>query len=118
MRGDPARASAGAVLQYLRKQAKTIEELCSASGLARSTICDRLRELKGAGLIALTVPAPSSGGRPADRYAVRFGEDILVLTARASGNAIHAAARTASGKLLAETGPQPMDECDDVLAAA
>lgn len=117
MRGQDARASAGDVLQYLRSHPKTIGELCSASGLARSTISDRLRELERAGLIALSHPAPSSGGRPAGRYAVRSGADTLVLTARASGDTIRTAVRTAAGELVADTGPQPIDECDEVLTA-
>lgn len=115
MRGQRAGASAGDVLQYLRSQPKTVGELCTASGFARSTICDRLRELEGAGLIALTTPAPSSGGRPAGRYAVRSGADILVLTGRASGNTLRVALRTAAGKPIAEVGPRPINACDELV---
>lgn len=117
MSGHHVHASAGDLLQYLRSHPKTIGELCRASGLARSTVCDRLRELEGAGLIALTDPAPSSGGRPAGRYAVRCGPDILLLAAHASGRAIRAAVRTNAGKLVAETGVQPTDDCAEVPRA-
>lgn len=66
----PPGSSAGALFQYLRDGVpRTRGELVRASGMARSTVGDRLEELIDVGLISMTGEAASNGGRPAATFA-------------------------------------------------
>lgn len=57
--------SAGALLRLIRDgQATTRAELCAATGLARSTVAQRVELLMAGGLISEIGDAPSTGGRP------------------------------------------------------
>jgi predicted NBD/HSP70 family sugar kinase len=57
--------SAGSILELIRRRGTTTRsQLASVTGLARSTISDRVDQLIAGGLIAEVGEAPSSGGRP------------------------------------------------------
>lgn len=63
--------AASDIFQLLRDgQPKTRTELASLTGMARSTITDRLEVLGSLGLVAPTSEGPSTGGRPAVRVAL------------------------------------------------
>lgn len=59
------------VFQLLRDGVpRTRSELATATGMARSTVNDRLRALSDLGLIGATADGASTGGRPASRVAL------------------------------------------------
>ena len=58
-------SSAGSILELIRRVGTTTRsQLADATGLARSTIADRVDQLIAGGLVAEIGEAPSSGGRP------------------------------------------------------
>ncbi|WP_246052883.1 ROK family transcriptional regulator [Actinocorallia herbida] len=78
---DPQIAGAGALLAILRDgRARTRAELAQLTGLARSTVSQRLDALMQDGWVVATEDAISSGGRPAAAFV--FNESVrVVLTA-------------------------------------
>ncbi|MGH8882363.1 MAG: helix-turn-helix domain-containing protein, partial [Stackebrandtia sp.] len=109
-------AGAGALLQLLRDGApRTRSELAAVTGLARSTVTQRVDALLASGLIGPTGEAASTGGRPPTTFA--FKPDARVVLAADLG-ATHArlAVTDLAGMVLAETradldiatGPQPV----------
>ena len=72
----PLAVGAGALLDILRRQPEASRsELAERTGLARSTVAQRLELLEGLGLVVKSGPRASTGGRPAStvRFAAEAG---------------------------------------------
>ena len=109
-------AGSGTLLQLLRDGApRTRSELASVTGLARSTIAQRVEALLSQGLLISAGEAISTGGRPPTRFAFNPGAG---LTIGADLGATHArlAVTDLAGATLSETrayldiglGPEPV----------
>ena len=109
MTSQPDSDSPGDVFHLIRSgKARTRGELGQVTGLARSTVSQRIDALKAAGLIVeLDEAAPSTGGRPPSLLG--FNADAgLVLTADLG--ATHS--RVSAGNLLAEAVAETTAEID------
>lgn len=107
---------AGAILQHLLGgHARTKAELVELSGLARSTVSNRVDALLSAGLIRPAGEAASTGGRPPSRVAFR---PLAGLVLAVDLGAVHltVAVTDLAGRVLASStekadiarGPQPV----------
>lgn len=104
----PALAGTGGLLQLLRDGTpRTRSELATVTGLARSTIAQRVDALMGAGFIGPAGEATSTGGRPPTRFA--FNPSARVAAAADIG-ATHA--RVAVTDLAGEVLTERRDEID------
>jgi predicted NBD/HSP70 family sugar kinase len=78
----PAQASgggAGAILQLVRSgQATTRADLAAMTGLARSTVAQRVDALLARGLLVSRGDSPSTGGRPATLLAFNDGAGVVL----------------------------------------
>jgi predicted transcriptional regulator len=64
---QPRVGSAGTLLKLIRSgKAATRSDLAEITGLARSTVTQRVELLMAAGFISEVGDAPSTGGRPCD----------------------------------------------------
>src|SRR5690625_3215765 len=93
---------AAQLLQLLRdKQPRTRSELANVTGLARSTVAQRVEALLEAGLLVPAGEAASTGGRPSSRFAFNPGAGLVLA---ADLGAVHArlALTDLDGEVLAE----------------
>lgn len=68
--GGVREATAGELCQLFRSgEQLTRSQICASTGLSRGTAIQRLEHLQRVGLIAPAMCAPSTGGRPAGRFA-------------------------------------------------
>ena len=71
--------TAGSILELIRRVGTTTRsQLVDATGLARSTISDRVERLIAEGLVAEIGEAPSSGGRPPTLLGLNAGAGIIL----------------------------------------
>lgn len=78
--GPPGSPSAGQLLQLIRTgSATTRPALVAATGLARSTVSQRVDALVAEGLVIDAGEAPSSGGRPATVMAFNAGAGVVLV---------------------------------------
>ncbi|GAB3106651.1 ROK family protein [Streptomyces calidiresistens] len=80
---------------------RTRAELAAESGLARSTVAERLDALLDSGLLCHTDKGPSTGGRPPSLYAFNPGARV-VLAGDIGATHLTAALTDLSGEVLAE----------------
>ncbi len=100
--GQDVGRSAGALLQLIRAgRADTRADLARLSGLARSTVSQRVDALLDSGLIYEDGEAPSSGGRPPTRLSFNDRAGV-VLAADLGATQCHLAVVDLAGSLLAE----------------
>ena len=72
-------SSAGSILELIRRVGTTTRsQLADATGLARSTIADRVDQLIAGGLVAEIGEAPSSGGRPPTLLGLNAGAGAIL----------------------------------------
>lgn len=72
-------SSAGSILELIRRVGTTTRsQLADATGLARSTIADRVDQLIAGGLVAEIGEAPSSGGRPPTLLSLNAGAGAIL----------------------------------------
>ena len=77
--GRPIAGSAGDLLGIVRtRQASTRAELAATTGLARSTVSQRVDALVAAGLLVEDGEAPSTGGRPPMRLAFNARAGVVL----------------------------------------
>jgi predicted NBD/HSP70 family sugar kinase len=95
-------AGAGSLLQLIRDgDGATRADLAALTGLARSTIAQRLEQLQERGLLRDAGGSVSTGGRPPQRFA--FNEDAgLVLAADLGATHSRLAVTNLGGDVLAE----------------
>jgi predicted NBD/HSP70 family sugar kinase len=100
---DP-RFGVGALFQLLRDgHPRTRAQLAGETGLARSTITQRVDSLLSANLISPADKAASSGGRPPTQF-VFNPEARIVLAADIGATHVRLAVTDLAGAMLAETG--------------
>ncbi|ADD44301.1 ROK family transcriptional regulator [Stackebrandtia nassauensis] len=100
--GTPA-VGAGALLQLLRDGApRTRSELAAVTGLARSTVTQRVDALLASGLIGPSGEAASTGGRPPTTFAFKPHARV-VLAADLGATHARLAVTDLAGQVLAET---------------
>ncbi|NEE00730.1 ROK family transcriptional regulator [Phytoactinopolyspora halotolerans] len=107
-REQPAdtRFGVGALFQLLRDgRPRTRAELAGETGLARSTIAQRVDALLATGLIGAADKAASSGGRPPTRFAFNPSARA-VLAADVGASHVRLAVTDLAGELVAETGEE------------
>ena len=102
MAGGPVAGSAGTVLQLIRNgQCATRSDLVNVTGLARSTISQRVDALAAAGLVVEQGDGKSTGGRPPTRLA--FNSDGgVVLAADFGATQCRLAVSDRAGSVLVE----------------
>ncbi|WP_017603368.1 ROK family transcriptional regulator [Nocardiopsis alkaliphila] len=115
--GTPTAApGAGTLLRLLRDgRPRTRSELASVTGLARSTVTQRVDALLASGLIGPAGEAVSTGGRPPTTFSFRPGARV-VLAADLGATHARLALTDMSGTVLAEDradidialGPEPV----------
>ncbi|MGI9606834.1 MAG: ROK family protein [Acidimicrobiales bacterium] len=98
-----ANGTPGDLLRLIRSgQATTRAQLAVTTGLARSTIAQRIESLAASGLIRVNGEAPSTGGRPAT--VLGFNPDAgAVLVADLGATHSRVALANLGGEILAET---------------
>jgi len=120
LQSAPLRAGASDVLQLLRDGVpRSRTELAALTGMARSTVGDRLDTLAALGLVGPAAAGASTGGRPPRRVAL-IPEARLILAVDLGASHLRAALTDLTGRQLAREqaridiadGPEP------VLAAA
>ena len=74
----PGATSAGAVLQLVRSGITTRSDLARHTGMARSTVSQRVDALIRMGLVVETGDGPSTGGRPPTRLAFNPDGGVVV----------------------------------------
>lgn len=101
--GDEMGGSAGHVLQLIRRsEGLTRAEIIQRTGLARSTVGNRLDALQEAGFISLGTPTSSARGRPPSQFHFRHdGGALLIAEAGATG--VRLALTDLSGTILHES---------------
>jgi len=112
----PAAAGAGAILQMVRDgRATTRAELVALTGLARSTVSQRVDALLGDGLLVAARAGTSTGGRPPT--VLRFNADLgVVLAAEIGVTRCHVAVADLDACVLAEAIDEiTVDDGPDVL---
>lgn len=93
----------GKVLELIRTgQATTRSELAAATGRSRSTVSERLEVLVQADLVRPGGEEPSTGGRPATRFALNASAGV-VLVADLGATHCRVAAMDLAGVSMAET---------------
>ncbi|MDB1086443.1 ROK family transcriptional regulator [Streptomyces sp. ACA25] len=101
-------ASTAVLLQLVRDgRPRTRAELAAQSGLARSTVAERIDALLDSGLLRHTDKGPSTGGRPPSMYAFN-PEARVVLAADVGATHVNAALTDLAGEVLAEED-RPID---------
>jgi predicted NBD/HSP70 family sugar kinase len=101
---------AGALLSILRDgQARTRAELVQLTGLARSTVSQRLDALLHNGLIVPAVDAISSGGRPATAFTFNRGARIVLSADLGATHARVAVTDLGTAVLAERTADLPID---------
>lgn len=118
--GAPTTApGAGTLLRLLRDgRPRTRSELATVTGLARSTVTQRVDALLASGLIGPAGEAASTGGRPPTTFSFRPGARV-VLAADLGATHARMALTDMSGTVLAEEradldialGPEPVLDC-------
>jgi predicted NBD/HSP70 family sugar kinase len=102
----PTQASsggAGAILQLVRSgQAATRADLAAMTGLARSTVAQRVDALLARGLLVSRGDSPSTGGRPATLLAFNDGAGV-VLSGDLGATHSRVAVTDLGGTVLAQT---------------
>jgi predicted NBD/HSP70 family sugar kinase len=102
MAGGPVTGSAGAVLQLIRNgQCATRSDLVNVTGLARSTISQRVDALAAAGLVVELGEGKSTGGRPPTRLAFNSAGGV-VLAADFGATQCRLAVSDLAGSILVE----------------
>lgn len=98
---------AGTLLRLLRDgRPRTRSELAAVTGLARSTVAQRVDALLASGLIGPAGEAASTGGRPPTTFSFRPAARV-VLAADLGAAHIRLALTDMSGTVLADTGAGP-----------
>ncbi|WP_204041603.1 ROK family protein [Acrocarpospora phusangensis] len=106
---------AGALLSILRDgQARTRAELVQLTGLARSTVSQRLDALLTHQWIVPATDAISSGGRPATAFAFNQGARVVAAADLGATHARVAVTDLASNVLVERTADLPIDRGPEV----
>lgn len=120
MRPEPAQeesrnASAGQLFQHIRRAPTSRAELARVTGLARSTVSQRIASLIELGVVIEESDARSTGGRPATR--LRLNESGgLVLAADLGANHDRLAISDLAGRILAEhTAARPIAQGPELI---
>ncbi|WP_250214904.1 ROK family protein [Acrocarpospora catenulata] len=109
---------AGALLSILRDgQARTRAELVQLTGLARSTVSQRLDALLSHQWIVPATDAISSGGRPATAFAFNQGARVVAAADLGATHARVAVTDLASNVLLERTADLPIDRGPEATLA-
>jgi predicted NBD/HSP70 family sugar kinase len=101
---DPAHKapfSAGHIFQMIRERATSRADIARATGLARSTVSQRIGALLELGLVVEEGDARSTGGRPATRLRLNEAGGV-VLAADLGANHDRLAVADLAGRVLAE----------------
>lgn len=93
--------SAGHIFQMIRERPTSRADIARATGLARSTVSQRIGALLELGLIVEEGDAPSTGGRPAIRLRLHEAGGV-VLAADLGANHDRLAVADLGGRVLAE----------------
>ncbi|HWM84561.1 MAG TPA: ROK family transcriptional regulator [Kofleriaceae bacterium] len=97
--------SAGHILQMIREAETSRAEIARATGLARSTVSQRVEALLDLGLVVEEGDARSTGGRPATRLRLNKNGGV-VLAADLGANHDRLAVADLAGNILAEQTAQ------------
>lgn len=109
MVGGASEATAGELFQLFRSgEQLTRSQVCARTGLSRSTAMQRLEHLQSLGLIAPAIYAPSTGGRPAGRFAFSPGS-LGVIGAHVSPEGTQVGLYDLAGQSISRTSLAP--EC-------
>jgi len=107
--------SAGQIFQLIRKAATSRAEIARATGLARSTISQRIDVLVSLGLVVEEDDARSTGGRPASRLRLNDSGGV-VLAADLGANHDRIIVSDLAGRVLAEqTGRRPIAQGPELI---
>ncbi|RAY14549.1 sugar kinase [Actinomadura craniellae] len=110
MLGEPGGTGAGALLSILRDgQARTRAELMQLTGLARSTVSQRLDALLDQRWIIPAQDAISSGGRPAVAFAFNQGARVVLTADLGATHTRVAVTDLAAGILAERTADLPIE---------
>ncbi|HET6773154.1 MAG TPA: ROK family transcriptional regulator [Acidimicrobiales bacterium] len=128
---SPQALTAGALFQLVREgHATSRAELARATGLARSTVSQRIDELLGHGLLVERGDGPSTGGRPPSRLVFDAGSGVVLCADLGATHCRLAVSDLAcdvlterSGDMAIDAGPETVlasvqDRFDDLLAEA
>jgi predicted NBD/HSP70 family sugar kinase len=113
---DPrSQFSAGRIFQMIRKQPTSRAEIARASGLARSTVSQRIAALLERGLVVEESEACFTGGRPATRLRLNEAGGV-VLAADLGANHDRLAISDLAGRVLAEqTATRPIAQGPEAI---
>lgn len=118
--GRAREATAGELFQLFRSgEQLTRSQICASTGLSRGTAIQRLEYLQRVGLIAPTMRAPSTGGRPAGRFAFSPGS-LGLIGAQVSPQGTQVGLYDLAGQSISRTslGPESgIPTINDLLAA-
>jgi predicted NBD/HSP70 family sugar kinase len=128
---SPQALTAGALFQLVREgHATSRAELARATGLARSTVSQRIDELLGHGLLVERGDGPSTGGRPPSRLVFDAASGVVLCADLGATHCRLAVSDLAcdvlterSGDMAIDAGPETVlasvqDRFDDLLAEA